>query len=67
MLCIHLALLCVQENLNDRSLMSSFVFILENESGTFQPQTTLHINFAQRNNVVEQTGAQRTLITLTTP
>jgi hypothetical protein len=30
LLCIHVALLCVQENPDDRPLMSSVVFILEN-------------------------------------
>uniref|UniRef100_A0A0D9XGF3 Receptor-like serine/threonine-protein kinase n=1 Tax=Leersia perrieri TaxID=77586 RepID=A0A0D9XGF3_9ORYZ len=32
MLCIHVALLCVQENLNDRPLMSDVVLILEKGS-----------------------------------
>ncbi|KAF8759334.1 hypothetical protein HU200_010375 [Digitaria exilis] len=31
LLCIHMALLCVQENPDDRPLMSSVVFTLENE------------------------------------
>jgi hypothetical protein len=36
LLCIHLALLCVQENPADRPLMSSVVFVLENGSTTLQ-------------------------------
>ena len=32
LLCIHVALLCVQENPDDRPLMSSVVFVLENEN-----------------------------------
>ena len=34
LLCIHVALLCVQENPDDRPLMSSVVFILENRITT---------------------------------
>ncbi|XBH94092.1 hypothetical protein VPH35_084929 [Triticum aestivum] len=34
LLCIHVALLCVQDNPHDRSLMSSVVFVLENGSTT---------------------------------
>jgi hypothetical protein len=34
LLCVHVALLCVQENPDDRPLMSSVVFILENGSTT---------------------------------
>ena len=34
LLCVHLALLCVQENPDDRPLMSSVVFVLENGSTT---------------------------------
>jgi hypothetical protein len=30
--CIHIALLCVQDDPNDRPLMSSTVFMLENET-----------------------------------
>lgn len=30
--CIHIGLLCVQDNPNSRPLMSSVVFMLENES-----------------------------------
>ncbi|KAF7067237.1 hypothetical protein CFC21_073151 [Triticum aestivum] len=34
LLCIHVALLCVQDNPDDRPLMSSVVFVLENGSTT---------------------------------
>ncbi|KAM3277465.1 hypothetical protein ACQJBY_045386 [Aegilops geniculata] len=34
LLCIHVALLCVQENPDDRPLMSSVVFVLENGTGS---------------------------------
>ncbi|KAF7060507.1 hypothetical protein CFC21_067299 [Triticum aestivum] len=34
LLCVHVALLCVQENPDDRPLMSSVVFVLENGSTT---------------------------------
>lgn len=34
LLCIHVGLLCVQENSDDRLLMSAVVFILENRSTT---------------------------------
>ncbi|KAF7074210.1 hypothetical protein CFC21_079114 [Triticum aestivum] len=34
LLCVHVALLCVQENPDDRPLMSSVVFVLENGSST---------------------------------
>ncbi|XP_037438321.1 G-type lectin S-receptor-like serine/threonine-protein kinase At1g11300 [Triticum dicoccoides] len=34
LLCIHVALLCVQDNPEDRPLMSSVVFVLENGSST---------------------------------
>jgi hypothetical protein len=32
LLCVQIGLLCVQDNPNDRPLMSSVVFILENKS-----------------------------------
>ncbi|VAH42021.1 unnamed protein product [Triticum turgidum subsp. durum] len=34
LLCIHVGLLCVQENPDDRPLMSTIVFVLENGSTT---------------------------------
>jgi hypothetical protein len=34
LLCVHVALLCVQENPDERPLMSSVVFVLENGSTT---------------------------------
>ncbi|RCV12830.1 hypothetical protein SETIT_2G299300v2 [Setaria italica] len=55
MLCIHVALLCVQENLNDRPTMSSVVRILDNGSKSLQaPNRPAY--FAERNNEAEQTG-----------
>nr|BAK05300.1 predicted protein [Hordeum vulgare subsp. vulgare] len=39
LICIHVALLCVQDNPDDRPLMSSVVFILENGSTTLPPPT----------------------------
>ncbi|KAM3277461.1 hypothetical protein ACQJBY_045382 [Aegilops geniculata] len=39
LICIHVALLCVQENPDDRPLMSSVVFVLENGSTTLPPPT----------------------------
>ncbi|XP_037487802.1 G-type lectin S-receptor-like serine/threonine-protein kinase B120 [Triticum dicoccoides] len=35
--CIHVGLLCVQDNPNDRPLMSSVMFMLENESAMLPP------------------------------
>uniref|UniRef100_A0ACD5XVB2 Uncharacterized protein n=1 Tax=Avena sativa TaxID=4498 RepID=A0ACD5XVB2_AVESA len=37
LLCVHVALLCVQENPDDRPLMSSVLFVLENGSTTLPP------------------------------
>ena len=34
LLCVHVALLCVQENPDDRPCISSIVFVLENGSST---------------------------------
>ncbi|KAF2917407.1 G-type lectin S-receptor-like serine/threonine-protein kinase SD1-13 [Oryza sativa Japonica Group] len=48
-LCIHVALLCVQENLNDRPLMSDVVLILEKGSKSL-PAPNRPAYFAQRNN-----------------
>ncbi|KAK3129520.1 hypothetical protein QOZ80_6BG0480940 [Eleusine coracana subsp. coracana] len=52
LLCVHLALLCVQENLNDRPAMSQVVPILENGSKSLAaPNRPAH--FARRNNEME--------------
>uniref|UniRef100_A0A0D9XGF4 Receptor-like serine/threonine-protein kinase n=1 Tax=Leersia perrieri TaxID=77586 RepID=A0A0D9XGF4_9ORYZ len=47
MLCIHVGLLCVQENLNDRPLMSSVMLILENGSNSL-PSPNRPAYFAQK-------------------
>ncbi|KAL6656447.1 hypothetical protein ACP70R_007273 [Stipagrostis hirtigluma subsp. patula] len=53
LLCIHLGLLCVQDSPNNRPLMSSVVFILENGSTTL-PVPNKPVYFAHTNNEVEQ-------------
>ncbi|KAL6844913.1 hypothetical protein ACP4OV_025572 [Aristida adscensionis] len=56
LLCCHIALLCVQENPDDRPLMSFVVFTLENGSVTLQtPNCPAY--FAQRSNDIEQIRA----------
>jgi hypothetical protein len=53
LLCIHIGLLCVQDNPNDRPLMSSVVFILENGNCTLAiPNKPAY--FARTNNIVKQ-------------
>ncbi|TVU10325.1 hypothetical protein EJB05_43848, partial [Eragrostis curvula] len=52
-LCIHIGLLCVQENPDDRPFMSSVVFNLENGCTTL-PVPNHPAYFAQRNNELEQ-------------
>ncbi|TVU10301.1 hypothetical protein EJB05_43824, partial [Eragrostis curvula] len=52
-LCIHMGLLCVQENPDDRPFMSSVVFNLENGC-TALPVPNHPAYFAQRNNELEQ-------------
>uniref|UniRef100_A0A0E0M487 non-specific serine/threonine protein kinase n=1 Tax=Oryza punctata TaxID=4537 RepID=A0A0E0M487_ORYPU len=54
LLCIHVALLCVQENPDDRPLMSSIVFCLENGSNTTLPVPNCPAYFAQRSSEIEQ-------------
>ncbi|XP_062199408.1 G-type lectin S-receptor-like serine/threonine-protein kinase At1g11330 [Phragmites australis] len=55
MLCIHVALLCVQENLNDRPAMSSVVRTLDHGSKSLlAPKRPAY--FAKRKNETEQTG-----------
>uniref|UniRef100_A0A0D9XGI2 non-specific serine/threonine protein kinase n=1 Tax=Leersia perrieri TaxID=77586 RepID=A0A0D9XGI2_9ORYZ len=53
LLCIHVALLCVQENPNDRPLMSSTVVILENGSSTALPAPSRPAYFAYRSDELE--------------
>jgi hypothetical protein len=53
LLCIHIALLCVQDNPNDRPLMSTVVFVLENGRATL-PVPNKPVYFANANNEVEE-------------
>lgn len=53
MLCIHIALLCVQENPEDRPNMSFVVLTLENGS-TILPMPNHPAYFPQRRNNMEQ-------------
>ncbi|CAN6205120.1 unnamed protein product [Urochloa humidicola] len=54
LLCSHVALLCVQENPDDRPLMSSVVFNLENGSTTL-PTPNNPGHYGQRSSDIEQT------------
>uniref|UniRef100_A0ACD5XUX5 Uncharacterized protein n=1 Tax=Avena sativa TaxID=4498 RepID=A0ACD5XUX5_AVESA len=56
LLCIHVGLLCVQENPYDRPLMSAVVFILENGSTTL-PAPNRPAYFARRSAEMEQIRA----------
>jgi hypothetical protein len=53
LLCIQVALLCVQENPDDRPHMSSVVLSLENRSITL-PKPNQPAYFAQRSNEMDQ-------------
>ncbi|KAL6655098.1 hypothetical protein ACP70R_005924 [Stipagrostis hirtigluma subsp. patula] len=53
LLSIHIGLLCVQDNPNDRPLMSSVVFILENGS-TMLPVPNKPVYFAHTNDEAER-------------
>ncbi|KAL6656444.1 hypothetical protein ACP70R_007270 [Stipagrostis hirtigluma subsp. patula] len=53
LLCSHMALLCVQENPDDRPSMSFVVFTLEN-GGTTLPTPNNPGYFSQRSNEMEQ-------------
>ncbi|CAL4940112.1 unnamed protein product [Urochloa decumbens] len=53
LLCSHLALLCVQENPDDRPVMSYVVYALDNGSTTL-PSPNHPAYFAQRSNEIEQ-------------
>ena len=57
LLCVHVALLCVEENPDDRPLMSSVVFILENGS-TALPAPNRPAYFARRRIEMEKTRIQ---------
>jgi hypothetical protein len=52
LLCVHVALLCVQENPDERPAMSSVVFVLENGSTTLpaanQPGYFVHRSVEQK-------------------
>lgn len=53
--CIHIGLLCVQDNPNSRPLMSSVVFMLENETTTLSvPKQPVF--FSQRYSEAQETG-----------
>ena len=56
LLCIHVGLLCVQENPDDRPLMSAVVFVLENGSTTL-PAPNRPAYFARRSAEMEQIRA----------
>lgn len=51
--CIHIVLLCVQDRPNARPLMSSVVFMLENET-TLLPAPKQPVCFALRNYETEE-------------
>ncbi|KAM0886242.1 hypothetical protein ACQ4PT_029830 [Festuca glaucescens] len=53
LICVHVALLCVQENPDDRPLMSSVVFVLENGSTTL-PAPDCPAYFVRRGAEMEQ-------------
>ena len=53
LICIHVALMCVQDNPDDRPLMSNVVFALENGSTTL-PTPNIPAYFARRSAEIEQ-------------
>jgi hypothetical protein len=53
LLCVHVGLLCVQENPDDRPPMSSVVFVLENGSTTL-PAPKRPAYFARRSAEMDQ-------------
>ncbi|TVU10337.1 hypothetical protein EJB05_43861, partial [Eragrostis curvula] len=67
LLCIHIGLLCVQDNPKDRPLMSSVVFILENGSSSL-PVPNKPTYFAYSSNEIEEirgdTQSSRNTVTL---
>ncbi|CAL5086975.1 unnamed protein product [Urochloa decumbens] len=69
LLCIHMGLLCVQENPDDRPFMSSVVFNLENGCTTL-PNPNHPAYFAHRNSEIDQLSEDilysKNTITLTT-
>lgn len=56
LLCIHVGLLCVQDNPSSRPLMSSVVSILENGSTSSLPTPNQPAYFAQRNGEIDEMG-----------
>ena len=56
LLCVHVGLLCVQENPDDRPMMSAVVFVLENGSTTL-PAPNRPAYFTRRRSEMEQIGA----------
>lgn len=67
LLCIHVGLLCVQENPDDRPLMSSVVSILENGSTTFLAMPNQPAYFAQTTSEMDKMtdGSSRNTMTMT--
>ncbi|BAS91188.1 Os04g0633200 [Oryza sativa Japonica Group] len=55
LLCIHIGLLCVQDNPNNRPPMSSVVFMLENEAAAL-PAPIQPVYFAHRASGAKQSG-----------
>jgi hypothetical protein len=53
LLCTHIALLCVQENPDDRPIMSSVVYALDNGSTTL-PTPNRPAYFGHMNNQIDQ-------------
>uniref|UniRef100_A0A0E0LZP4 Protein kinase domain-containing protein n=1 Tax=Oryza punctata TaxID=4537 RepID=A0A0E0LZP4_ORYPU len=66
-LCIHVGLLCVEENPNSRPLMSSVVSILENGSTTFLAMPDQPAYFAQTTSEMDKMtdGSSRNTMTVT--
>ena len=65
LLCIQVALLCVQERPDDRPLMSFVVFVLENGS-TSLPAPNLPAYFARRSVQIEKARIQTSVNSYTT-
>ncbi|KAF2917411.1 G-type lectin S-receptor-like serine/threonine-protein kinase RKS1 [Oryza sativa Japonica Group] len=66
-LCIHVGLLCVEDNPNSRPLMSSVVSILENGSTTFLAMPNQPAYFAQTTSEMDKMtdGSSRNTMTMT--
>ncbi|TVU20671.1 hypothetical protein EJB05_36889, partial [Eragrostis curvula] len=66
--CIHVGLLCVQDNPNARPLMSSVLFMLESET-TLLPEPKEPVYSASRRNRIEETrnmGSSLNMLSITT-